>query len=114
MSNRYELTGTAKAIMDTQEYASGFTKREFVVTDDDPKYPQDIKFEVIKDKTTILDALQPCDRVTVAFNLRGNEYNGKYYTNLQAWRVTQVTPAAPTQEQPVDTTDHSDLDEMGF
>ena len=25
--------------------------------------------------------------MTVAFNLRGNEYNGKYYVNLQGWKI---------------------------
>jgi len=26
----------------------------------------------------------------VSFNLRGNEWNGKYFTNLQAWRLESM------------------------
>ena len=42
----YELAGTIKVIMDTQTFGSGFTKREFVVTDSSGRYPQEIKFEL--------------------------------------------------------------------
>jgi len=29
------------------------------------------------------------DHVEVEFNVNCNEYNGKYYTSLQAWKVSQ-------------------------
>lgn len=72
--------------MDVQTFNSGFTKREFVVTTEE-QYPQDVKFELIKDKTTLIDSFNPNDPIKVSFNLRGNEYNGKYFVNLQAWRL---------------------------
>ena len=83
----YELTGTIKVIMDTQTFDSGFSKREFVVTTADSKYPQDIKFEMIKDKGAVLDAFGEGQEVKVTFDVSGNEYNGKFYVNLQAWRI---------------------------
>lgn len=82
-----EVSGKVKVLMDTQTFASGFEKREFVITTQE-QYPQDVKFECIKDKIAMLDSLQPGMDVTVAFNLRGNEYQGKYFVNLQAWKVT--------------------------
>ena len=30
------------------------------------------------------------DRIEVKFNIRGNEYNGKYYVNLQSWYVQNI------------------------
>jgi hypothetical protein len=38
--------------------------------------------------------------VMVSFNLRGNEYNGKYYVNLQAWKieVASLVAALPAEE----------------
>ncbi len=44
----YELTGKIKLIQDEQTFASGFTKREMVVTVDDGRYPQDINLEFVK------------------------------------------------------------------
>lgn len=86
----FEVTGKLKAVMEEQSFSSGFTKREFVVTTEE-QYPQDIKFELIKDKTSLIDSFKENDPIKVSFNLRGNEYNGKYYVNLQAWRLEKDT-----------------------
>ena len=82
----YDLVGKIKVIMDEQSFTSGFTKREFVVTTDE-KFPQDIKFECVKDKCSMLDAYAAGQNVKVSFNMRGNEYNSRYFVNLTAWRM---------------------------
>jgi hypothetical protein len=83
----YEATGKIKLISDTQNFPSGFSKREFVVTTGDGKYPQDLKFEIVKDKCAILDNYKEGSDVKVSFDIRGNEYNGKYYVNLSCWKL---------------------------
>jgi len=93
----YEAQGKIKVINDTQTFGSGFMKREFVITTPDAKYPQDIKFEVVKDKCTVLDNFAVGQDVTVSFDIRGNEYNGKYYVNLSAWKI-QSGAGAPAQQ----------------
>ncbi len=84
----YEASGKIKLINETQTFPSGFSKREFVVTTADSKYPQDIKFEVIKDKCDILDDYEEGQDVSVNFDIRGNEYQGKYYVNLACWKLS--------------------------
>lgn len=83
----YEATGTIKLISDTQTFPSGFSKREFVVTTAHDKYPQDIKFEVVKDRCSMLDKFSEGQEVQVNFDIRGNEYNGKYFVNLSCWKL---------------------------
>lgn len=83
----YELEGTIKAIFDTQTFSKGFTKREVVVTTASDRFPQDIKLEFVKDKVALLDRFQAGQKVKVTFDLRGSEYNGKYFVNLTAWRI---------------------------
>ncbi len=83
----FEIEGNIKLIMDTLTLGSGFTKREFVVTIGDDRYPQDIKMEVVKDKTMLLDKYKAGQRVKIGFDLRGNEHNGRYYVTVQAWRI---------------------------
>ena len=85
----YETTGAIKLINDIQTFSSGFEKREFVITTDE-KYPQDIKLELIKDDVVKTDQFKVGDNVKVSWNLRGNEYNEKFYVNLQAWRIEAV------------------------
>ena len=100
--NKMELkiNGKVKVMMDTQTFDSGFSKREFVITTQE-QYPQDVKLECIKDKISMLDSLSAGDDVDVSFNVRGNEYNGRYFVNLQAWKIEKAGSAtAPTPEAP--------------
>jgi hypothetical protein len=114
----FKLNGKVKQVFDTQTWDSGFSKREFVVTTQE-QYPQDIKFELLKDKTSLLDTYKPGDDIEVSFNVRGSEYNGKYFVNLQAWRLQKSSSPAgasappPMPEAPntvLETTDSEDDD----
>lgn len=87
MAQSFELEGTVKVIEDIQTFASGFSKREFVVEVEDGKFPQSIKFECVKEKTALVDGFDVGDPVKVHFDIRGNEYKGKYYVNLNAWKL---------------------------
>jgi hypothetical protein len=93
-----KLNGKIKLISDLQSWDSGFTKREFVVTTNE-QYPQDVKLEFIKDKTSLLDGLGEGDEVDVSFNVRGNEYNGKYYVNLQALKLNKSAGEVSANEE---------------
>jgi hypothetical protein len=118
----YEASGKIKLISDTQTFPSGFSKREFVVTTADSKYPQDLKFEVVKDKCSILDNYKEGQDVQVNFDIRGNEYNGKYYVNLSCWKLaggsgggtsdeySQEVPAA-AEPSPQDLRNENDFDD---
>jgi hypothetical protein len=90
----YELTGTIKLIFDPKTFASGFTKREMVVTVEDGRFEQEILLEFVQDKVSLLDSLSPGDDVTVTFDIRGREYNGRYFNNLQGWKVEQLGEGA--------------------
>jgi len=90
----YEAAGKIKVINETQSFPSGFTKREFVVTTANDKFPQDLKFEIVKDKCSQLDAFDVGQDVQVSFDIRGNEYNGKYFVNLSCWKIQAANGAA--------------------
>ena len=87
MAKGYEIEGKLHLINDVQTFDSGFSKREFVVEVEDGKYPQMVKFEAIKEKTNLTDGLSKGDTVKVFFDIRGNEYNGRYFVNLNAWKL---------------------------
>jgi single-strand DNA-binding protein len=90
----FELKGTVKKILDQQDFPSGFYKRDFVVTTED-QYPQDIKFSAAKERTEQLMRFREGDRVLVKFDLRGREYNGNFYVDLNAWRIEAAGEGAP-------------------
>ena len=102
--------GTIKVIMDLQTFDSGFIKREFVITTKE-KYPQDIKFEITKEKATDFETYNKVgDDVKVKFNLRGNfhEPTNQYFVNLQAWRI-EKNSTQNTEEETVQVEEESDL-----
>ena len=102
MSN--QLTGTIKLIGEKQVFDSGFQKVEFVITTNDEKYPQDVKFEIVQDKVDdFIKYNKVGASVDVSFNVRGNEYNGKYYNTLIAWKVFKAGANAPATDIGVPT-----------
>ncbi len=95
----YEASGKLKMVGEVQSFASGFTKREFVVTTANDKYPQDLKFEVVKDKCAMLDSYKTGDDVQVTFDIRGNEYNGKYFVNLSCFKLQSLSGGSSSSSQ---------------
>ena len=97
----YDLTGKIKLIQETKTFDSGFTKREMVVIVEDGKYPQEINIEFVQDKVALLESLQIGQDITVTFDIRGREYNGRYFNNLQGWKIvtTQDEPTVAREEQ---------------
>ena len=102
----YDLTGKIKLLQEVQKFNSGFTKREMVVIVEDGKYPQEINIEFVQDKIGLLDSLQVGQEVTVTFDIRGREYNGRYFNNLQGWKIeiqgneSAFTPAGQSPVPP--------------
>ena len=82
----FEVKGKIKVLYDRQDFPSGFYKRDFVITTNE-QYPQDIKFGALKERVDQLNGLVEGDELTVKFDVRGREYNGNYYVDLNAWRI---------------------------
>ena len=66
-------------------------KQEFVIETMD-QYPKSACFVLWGDKTDVLSTLQQGQQVSVYFDVESREYNGKWYTNLKAWKLEQDTP----------------------
>jgi single-strand DNA-binding protein len=103
MNKSIEITGTVETVLERQEFSSGFAKRVLVINTGG-EYPQMIPVEFTKAKTDLLDGLREGQEVTAHCNIRGNEYQGKYYTGFQGWKLDKgETQAAP---EPADDSDH--------
>ena len=100
-----EVTGKIKLINAEQTFgASGFRKRELVVTTDE-QYPQMIMIEFVQDKCDLLNSYSVGQDVKVSINLRGREWINpegvaKYFNAIQGWRIEGAQTAAPTNEVP--------------
>jgi sulfur relay (sulfurtransferase) DsrF/TusC family protein len=94
----YDATGRLHEIFDEQQVSEKFRKREFVLEVVDGQYPEHIKFQLVQDKTALIDPFKVGDEVKIAFNLRGRGFNKNgqmlYFTNLEAWRIEPAAGGA--------------------
>ena len=102
-----EVIGKIKLINETQTFgASGFRKREMVVTTDE-QYPQMLMIEFVQDKCDLLNSFSPGQDVKVSINLRGREWINpegvaKYFNSIQGWRIEALQAGAPQDLPPAD------------
>lgn len=94
----YEVEGKLHKKFDTEQKSGTFQTREFVILMEQGQYPQHIKFQLVQDRCEIIDNLNEGSDIKVYFDLRGREWQGKYFTNLQAWRVEAASTTGKPRE----------------
>lgn len=126
MAAIYEYTGVVEKILATQTFASGFSKRDIVMTDDvgaDTKYPNHIAFTFKKDNATVLDTVREGQRAKIRFAIDGREWTNpqgqvKYFTDLTGLKLevlnadgssTEPVPAPAEPDFPENAGDVEDL-----
>lgn len=103
----FEVEGTLHKKFDTENKTDTFQAREFVIEVADGNYPQLVKFQLVQDRCALLDPFEENEKIKVHFDLRGREWNGKYFTNLNAWRLEKVEMTASTSSAPPEVSDDS-------
>jgi len=86
----YKATGRLHKVFDTEQKSASFSAREFVIEMVDGKFPQMVKFQLTQDKCSLIDDYSEGEDISVDFDLRGREWNDKYFTNLNAWRIARA------------------------
>lgn len=95
----FEVVGRLHKVYDTEKKTDSFQAREFVI-EVDGNYPQFVKFQLVQDRCALIDTYKEGDTIKVHFDLRGREWQGKYFTNLNAWRVEAGQAAAASAPPP--------------
>lgn len=78
--------GTIHHIGEAKQVSEKMKLREFVLSIGD-KYPQLVQFQAVNERVKFLDGAKVGQECEVKFDLRGREYNGKYYVSLNAWDI---------------------------
>jgi hypothetical protein len=110
-NNQFSAIVRVVSVGDEQTFPSGFRKREVIVTDDDPKYPQTFPVEFSGDNTDRAASFAPGDHIAVEFSIRGHQTAaGRAFVTLRGFRVeravkigcetTAVPNAAATAQSP--------------
>ena len=99
------MKGAIKLINPVKVISDKFSVREFVITTPDAKYPQEVIFQTVNDRMDVIAPYGVGQEVTVSFNVRGREYNGKYYNTLDAYKVQGDVATPAPSVQPIEEQD---------
>jgi hypothetical protein len=76
-----EVSGVGKT-------GNSWRKQSFVIElDGNTQYPKKACFTAWSDKVDVLKRLTLGDRVSVGVDIESREYQGKWYTDLKAWKI---------------------------
>ncbi len=123
-----ELEGRIARKLNVQTGTSArgaWAKQEFIFEYQEGNFPTQVCMNVWGDeKVKDLEKYQVGDKVKVSFNLSSREYNGRWYTDVRAWRIepagapsydsapsaaygtaSSAAPAAPFQSAPLPSVD---------
>ena len=78
-----------------------WAKQDFIFEYQEGNYPSQVCMNVWgEDKVKELEKYQVGDKVKISFNLSSREYNGRWYTDVRAWRIEPASVPAPVQAAP--------------
>lgn len=84
----YSITGEIIAITPTIRVGMNATEmRTIVVREVEAEYPDSVAVEAFKEKCDFLDNFKVGEVVTVHFNVRAREHNGRWFTSANLWKV---------------------------
>ena len=111
-----EVSGKVVQVLEEQsgEGRNGrWVKQDFVIETED-QYPKKVCFSSWGDKAEEVKKLSEGDAVTVGFNVESREYNGRWYTDLKAWKIqkggstSSQTSAPPITENDIPPSEEGD------
>lgn len=94
----FEIEGTLRRKLQAQSGRSArgdWAKQEFVLEYPDGNFNSEVCITAWgQDKVSELDRFNEGDLLKVSFNIRAREYNGRWYNDLRAWRISPAQPAS--------------------
>ena len=85
-------TGVSKA-------GNEWKKQEFVIETQE-QFPKQICFTLFGDKISLLDGFKQGEELEVSFNLESREFNGRWFHNVNAWKIDRAQASGTEPEIP--------------
>lgn len=102
-------SGVSKAGKDWQ-------KQEFIIQTQE-QYPKMICFTLFGDKVNYLNKIGEGECVDVSFNVESREYNGRWFHNINAWKISvsqESDQGTPAEFKADDITPEREGDDLPF
>ena len=101
-----EITGKIIAALEprsgvSKTSGSPWMTQEFVLETINEQYPKKMVFNIFGEDKIQQAAISVGDVVVVSFDINAREYNGRWYNDVRAWRVSHDVPGnAPVEHAP--------------
>jgi hypothetical protein len=93
-----------------QSVKGEWVKRSFLIETDE-QYPKQIKIDAFGDKLNV-EFIKKNNIVTVFVNIESKEYNGRYFTNINAYKIELM--GKEKQEEKKQEEKYNESDELPF
>lgn len=98
-----EITGKIIQVLPEQGGVSKTSGKDWklqaYVLETQEQYPKKVHFEIFGEDRIKSNQCNIDDMVTVSFDIESREFNGRWYTSIRAWRVTDAALTQETQEE---------------
>ncbi len=95
-----EITGKLLELLPEQtgqgKNGNEWRKKSFVIETLDDQYPKKVCIDAWGDRADSLNSFAIGSELSVSFDIESREYNGRWYTNVKAWKIEGKTTAAPS------------------
>ncbi len=97
------VKGKVEQILKTESGVSRagkeWKKQDFVIETEE-QYPKKVCFTLFGEKVDLLNGVSAGQDIEVSFNIESREYNGRWFTNVIAWKIDQVSEQNNVPEPP--------------
>lgn len=94
-----KITHVSEIARGTSKNDKEWASLNFVITNDQDRYPSSICLRIFGEDRINELAPQVGEYVTADFDIDAHEYNGRWYNQLTAWRITRPSqPTTPPQQ----------------
>jgi hypothetical protein len=97
-----EVEGKVVQILEEQsgQGRNGTWVKQEVIIETDDQYPKKICLACWGDKAAVAKALTPGERIKAGINIESREFNGRWYTDIKAWRIDKQGAASSASTAP--------------
>ncbi|MFN4285428.1 MAG: DUF3127 domain-containing protein [Lacibacter sp.] len=93
-----QITATLRQLLPLQTGTgkNGTWKKQDIIVETEGNFPKKICISIWGDK---IDAqkLQPGNKLVIDFDIESREYNGRWYTDVKAWRIEPAHDGSGTE-----------------
>lgn len=97
------IKGTLEKILNPESGISRsgkeWKKQEFIVETKE-QFPRKICFTLFNEKLSLIDQFSEGSEIEVSFNLESREYNSKWFHNVNAWKIEEISDKIPEHTPP--------------